>query len=203
MAVMSALMVGYALGEGIGRLACISFGCCYGRPMDRMPPVVQRYFSWATLTYSGNTKKIAYAHHLDGKKIFAIPAVTAVLYTAGALAGTLLVLEGKYAPAYFLCLLVTQGWRFLSEFLRADFRGDRRISVYQIMSLMTVPYALLILFLFPSSGTGADIGAGLQACWNPAVILFLQVLWIIMFLRTGRSGVTGSALSFHVHRDRI
>lgn len=50
MAVMSALVVGYALGEGIGRLACISFGCCYGRPMDQMPRLVRRYFSWATFT---------------------------------------------------------------------------------------------------------------------------------------------------------
>lgn len=203
MAVMSALMVGYALGEGIGRLACISFGCCYGRPIDQMPPVVQRYFSWATVTYTGSTKKIAYAHHLDGQKVFATPAITTVLYTTGALAGTMLILNGRYAWAFFLCLLVTQGWRFLSEFLRADFRGDRRISVYQIMSLSTIPYALMLLILFPSSGAVADIRAGLQACWNPAVMLFIQALWIIMFLRTGKSEVTGSALSFHVHRDRI
>ena len=203
MAVVSALMVGYTLGEGIGRLACISFGCCYGRPMDEMPPMVQRYFSWIAFTYNGDTKKIAYAHQLGGRKVFAIQAVTAVFYSITAMVGTLLYLQGRYSWAYFFCLLVTQGWRFLSEFLRSDYRGDRRISVYQIMSLLTIPYAVLVLLVFPSSAHGADVLAGLQVLWNPAAILFLQVLWITMFVRTGRSQVTGSALSFHVHRHLI
>jgi hypothetical protein len=30
---------------------------------------------------------------------------------------------------------VTQVWRFLSEFLRADYRGSGRISAYQVMAL--------------------------------------------------------------------
>jgi hypothetical protein len=102
-----------------------------------------------------------------------------------------------------LCLLVTQGWRFLSEFLRSDYRGDRKISVYQIMSLLTIPYGLLIPFLFPTSGHVVDLLSGLRAIWNPAVFLFLQIAMVIMFLRTGRSQVTGSGISFHVNHDRI
>jgi hypothetical protein len=203
MAMMSALMVGYALGEGIGRLACISFGCCYGKPIDQMPQWVQRYLSWATFRFTGCTKKIVYAHHLEGRRIFAVQAVTAVLYSATALIGTLLFLNGIFSWAFFLCLFVTQGWRFLSEFLRSDYRGDRKISVYQIMSLLTIPYGLFITVLFPTSGHVVDLLSGLRAIWNPAVFLFLQVAWVIMFLRTGRSQVTGSALSFHVHSDRI
>ncbi len=203
MAVVSALMVGYTLGEGIGRLACISFGCCYGRPMDQMPRVVQRNFSWMAFTYTGNTKKIAYAHQWDGRRIFAIQALTAVFYSLGALAGTLLYLNGRYPWAYFFCLLVTQGWRFLSEFLRSDYRGDRKISVYQIMSVLTLPYAVVVLLVFPSSATGVNVLAGLHVLWNPAAILFLQALWITMFVRTGKSRVTGSLLSFHVHPDRV
>jgi hypothetical protein len=203
MAMMSALMVGYALGEGIGRLACISFGCCYGKPIDQMPQWVQRYLSWATFRFTGRTKKIVYAHHLEGKRIFAVQAVTAVLYSATALIGALLFLNGIFAWAFFVCLFVTQGWRFLSEFLRSDYRGDRKISVYQIMSLLTIPYGLLIPFLFPNSGHVVDLLSGLRAIWNPAVFLFLQVACVIMFLRTGRSQVTGSALSFHVHSDRV
>jgi hypothetical protein len=203
MAVLSALVIGYTLGEGLGRLACISFGCCYGNPIDQTPQWVQHYFSWATTTYSGRTKKIAYAHHLDGEKVVAIPAITAVLYTFGALTGTMLFLNGHYSWAFFFCLLVTQGWRFFSEFLRSDYRGDRKISVYQIMSLLTIPYALLLLLFFPSAGNELSILDGLHLLWNPAVILFLQVLGILMFLRTGRSQTTGSGLSFHVNHDRI
>ena len=203
MAVLSSMVIAYTLGEGLGRLACISFGCCYGNPIDQAPRWVRRYFSWATFTYSGCTKKIAYAHHLDGKKVMAIPAITAVIYTFGALSGTILFLYGHYSGAFFFCLLVTQGWRFISEFLRSDYRGNRNISVYQIMSLITIPYALVILILFPSGGNELNILDGLHILWNPAVLLFLQTLGIIMFLRTGKSQTTGSGLSFHVNHDRI
>jgi hypothetical protein len=203
MAVMSALLIGYAMGEGIGRLACISFGCCYGKPMDLMPSWIRRHLAWATFRFIGGTKKIAYAHDLEGKPIFAVQAVTAVLYSVTSLAGTALFLSGKFAWAFFLCLLVTQGWRFLSEFLRSDYRGDRKISVYQIMSLLTIPYGLLIPLLLPITAYGIDLQAGLRAVWNPAVMLFLQVAWVVMFLRTGRSQVTGSGISFHVNHDRI
>ena len=122
---------------------------------------------------------------------------------ASALAGTLLYLSGSYAWAFFLCLFVTQIWRFFSEFLRADYRGDRKISVYQIMSLATVPYGLLLPFFFPAAGHAGDLAAGLRQFWNPATILFLQAIGIIMFLRTGRSQVTGSGVSFFVNEDRI
>ena len=171
--------------------------------MNQMPVWVQRYFPWAAFSYTGCTKKIAYAHHLEGERVFAAPAVTALLYSACALAGTLLYLYGMYAWAFFLCLFVTQLWRFLSEFLRSDYRGDRKISVYQIMCLTTVPYGLLIPLLFPVAGQPADVMAGLRLLWNPAAILFLQILGIVMFLRTGRSQVTGSGVSFFVNEDQI
>ncbi len=199
MAVVAALTVGYTLGEGIGRLACISFGCCYGKPMDQMPRMMQRYFSWIAFTYRGETKKIAYAHRLANTPIFAIQAVTAVLYGIGALAGTALFLSGRPAGAFFLCIVVTQGWRFVSEFYRSDYRGEGRISRYQMMSLATLPYALLIQPLIPASGNALDVAAGLRTLWHPAVILFIQALWIMMFARMGRSRVTGSNLTLHVH----
>jgi hypothetical protein len=203
MAVIAAAAIGYALGEGLGRLACISFGCCYGKPMHKMPRLVQRYFGWVAFRFSGSTKKIAYAHQWEERKIFAIQAVTAVFYTGSALVGTWLYLEHYFAGAFFLCLTTTQGWRFCSEFFRSDFRGHRKITIYQIMSLLTIPYAALILWRFPSPQDPPVLKAGLNLLWNPAAILFLQILWLVVFLTTGRSRVTGSALSFHVHQDRI
>ncbi len=203
MAVLSALMIGYTLGEGVGRLACISFGCCYGKPMGDMPAFVRRHFSWVSFTYTGQTKKIAYAHKLLGEKIFAVQAVTVVLYTFSALTATLLYLNGAYAWAFFTCLLISQGWRFFSEFLRADYRGDRKISVYQIMSLATIVYGFFLPFVFPSSGQAADVLAGLRSLWNPGILFFLQAIGVIMFLRTGRSDVTGAGIRFHVKKNRI
>jgi hypothetical protein len=168
-----------------------------------MSPTIKRFLSWATFTYVGQTKKIAYAHQFDGEKIFAVQAITVVLYTACALAATLLYLYGAYAWAFFLCLLITQAWRFASEFMRADYRGQQKISVYQIMSLLTIPYGLMMLVFFPSTGPVANVLAGLQSLWDPSVIIFLQIMGVVMFLRTGRSRTTGAGIRFHVNQDRI
>jgi Prolipoprotein diacylglyceryl transferase len=203
MTVLAALMVAYALGEGIGRLACISFGCCYGRPMDQMPRVIQRWFPWMAFTYAGATKKIAYAHRLEGKRIFAVQAITAVLYSTSALVGTLLILFGAASFAFVLCLAITQGWRFLSECFRSDYRGEQKISAYQWMSLISIPYGMLFPILFHSSGISLDVTDGLRLLWRPSVILSLQALWFLMFMRSGRSEVTGSILSFHVNNCRL
>jgi hypothetical protein len=48
-----------------------------------------------------------------------------------------------------------------------------------------------------------DIIQGLAALWHPAMIIFLQVLWLGVFLYTGKSRVTGALLSFHVIKERI
>ncbi len=203
MAVIAAAMVGYALGEGMGRLACISFGCCYGRPMDQMPAVVRRYFAWAVFTFQGKTKKIAFAHQWDDREIFAIQALTAVFYTTSALAGTLIYLNGHFEWAFFLNLGVTQGWRFLSEFFRSDFRGNRSITAYQWMSLFLIPYGALILWYFPADPPDLQLASGWSYLWSPGAILFLEGLWMIIFLSIGRSQVTGANLSLYVHKHRI
>lgn len=201
---LAAIGVAYALGEGLGRLACISFGCCYGRPLEQCRPLVRRLFGRWHFTFAGSTKKIAYASGLDGIRVVPIQGVTAVLYCATALLGTWLFLGGAYAPAFLLTTLVTQFWRVSSETLRADYRGQGRISAYQVMGLLGVPYALLTAWLFAAATTTApDLAAGLASLWNPVVLLALQGLWLGLFLFTGRSSVTGAMLSFHVHHDRI
>ena len=146
---ISALAIGYALGEGTGRLACISFGCCYGKPINRLPALLQKWLSRWSLTYHGDLKKASYAHGLAGKKTLAVPGFTVVLYSTAAIVGIYLYLEGRSAAAYLLCVLVTQGWRFLSEFLRADYRGTGTVSVYQYMSLAAIAATLVYYWLLP------------------------------------------------------
>ncbi|WP_373498526.1 prolipoprotein diacylglyceryl transferase family protein [Desulfococcus sp.] len=204
MTFMAALSISYAFGEGIGRLACISFGCCYGRPLADCPPLIQRLFRNLCFVFSGKTKKIAYADGWDGRRVLPIQAVTAAIYCASGIAGVYLFLKGFYNTAFFETLLITQIWRSVSEMLRADFRGGRQISAYQIMAMAAVGYAVLTALFQPAVQTPApDVPAGMGYLWHPAVILSLQVLWAAIFLYTGRSRVTGSALSFHVIRDRI
>jgi hypothetical protein len=200
---LAAIAIAYALGEGSGRLACISFGCCYGKPLADLSPRWRRWLAPVSVVYYGHTKKIAYADGLVAQKVVAVQAITAVLYTAAGTAGMLLFLQGSIHPAYLLCVGVTQVWRFLSEFLRADYRGSGRISAYQMMALFAAVYAVGISVWVPSAHMAVDIFQGLLLLWNPSIIILCQIQWIGIFFYMGRSQVTGSRISFLVHKDRI
>ena len=201
--VLSAICVSYAYGEGLGRLACISFGCCYGKPLHRCHPWIQKCFGRFYMVFSGQTKKIAYASDLEGEKVIPIQIITAALYSISALLGTWLFLNGFFALALAETLLVTQVWRILSEFFRADFRGSLRITPYQLMAAGGIIYSMGVVFLFPVTPTLIQLGTGLTRLWNPWMILGVQVVWIASFLYTGQSSVTGSKISFHVNHSKI
>ncbi|RPH50484.1 MAG: prolipoprotein diacylglyceryl transferase [Desulfobacteraceae bacterium] len=203
-AVMAALAISYAFGEGIGRLACISFGCCYGKPLSECPQWMQRFMNNACFVFSGQTKKISYSHGLEGRKVFPVQAVTSIIFCASGLVGVYLFLEGLHRTAFLQTIIVTQLWRLLSEMLRADYRGDGKISVYQVLSVLSVGLAIIFCCVFPSiSLPEADIRAGLNSLWNAFVIVFLQAIFAYVFIHTGRSRVTASTMMFHVVRDRI
>lgn len=204
MAVMAALGIAYAFGEGIGRLACISFGCCYGRALTNLPAPLQRVLSPWCFIFEGKTRKIAYASGLDGEKVVPIQAMTAVLYSLSGLIGIWLFLRGHYRAAFLEALLFTQCWRFVSEFLRADFRGASKISAYQIMGLLGCLYAVAVVFWFPSAGGPHPVLiSGLQKLWRPESLLFLQGIALVAFLYTGRSQVTGATIHFHVRTKMV
>jgi prolipoprotein diacylglyceryltransferase len=204
LSVLSAAGVAYAFGEGLGRLACISFGCCYGKPLHRVRPWLRRLVHPWAFVFHGSTRKIAYADGLEGRPVVPIQAVTSVIYLLAALTGFYLGLNGRGAAAFLVTIGVTQAWRFVSEFFRDDERGGRRITAYQAFALLALLYAvLLVLVLPPVTSTAADLLRGARAIWNPGVLLLGQGLWLAVFLHTGRSRVTASRVSFHVLRDRI
>src|SRR5215471_4298758 len=120
MPALAAVLIAYSFGEGLGRLACISFGCCYGALLSESHPLLQRLFNQWHFIFSGKMKKISYASAMDGKQVIPVQAVTAVIYLCTGLVSLLLFLYGKFTPAFVLAMAVTQGWRVLSETLRAD-----------------------------------------------------------------------------------
>jgi hypothetical protein len=201
---LAATALAYAYGEGVGRLACMSFGCCYGRPVDEAPALLRRVFGRAHFVFRGETKKIAYASGFEGRPVIPVQALTAGFYLAAALLGTLLYLEARWAAAFVLITVVTHGWRAASEVLRADWRGEGRVSAYQWMAIAGVAYGLAAAAVLPPGPTNPpDLGLGLRALWSPGVLLSLQLLWAAVFLYTGRSTVTAATLSFHVRSDRV
>jgi hypothetical protein len=204
MSAYAAIAIAYAFGEGLGRMACISFGCCYGKPLSACSGLLKRLFTGRSFIFYGSTKKISYAGGLEATAVIPIQAITAVFYTGCGLVAAGLYLSSHVTGAFLLATIATQGWRSFSETLRADFRGNGKISAYQIMGMLGVVYAILASYLFVNEPAAApDLSAGLKGLWSPALILFLQGIWMAIFLYTGRSTVTGATLRFHVHQDRI
>lgn len=200
---LSSISIAYAFGEGLGRLACVSFGCCYGKPLDQCSPFLQKLFSRFYLIFFGETKKISYASDLEGQRVIPIQIITAILYSGCGLIGTWLYLNGGYFSALILTMTTTQLWRFVSEFFRADFRGSLKITPYQIMSLITVVYAVGVGLLLPGAQELPALENAYSNLWNPWIVLLIQTVWAATFFHTGRSMVTGSELSFHVVKDKI
>jgi hypothetical protein len=95
-------------------------------------------------------------------------------------------------------------WRTFSETWRADWRGDGRFSVYQILALVSVAYSALVLYVLRVDGLPPVLlTRGLDTLWHPGLVLFLIGLWAVTFVYYGRSLVTGSRLSVYVCQDRI
>jgi hypothetical protein len=72
------------------------------------------------------------------------------------------------------------------------------------MGIISIPYAAVIPLFFPTIPSQfPNILIGLKGFWNPGVIVFLESLWLVTFLFTGRSEVTGATMSFHVVKEKI
>jgi hypothetical protein len=201
---LAAMAVAYALGESVGRLACISFGCCYGKPVAETRGWVRRIAARFAFVFVGDTKKAAFASRLAGTPVVPVQAMTSIVLGAVAWTGTALVLGGNYRTAFALTAAGSQAWRVYSETLRADYRGEGRISAYQIMAGIAAALALAFAILWPAGEIPRpDLAAGFAAVGSPASIVLLEVLFALIFWKMGRSTQTGSKISFHVRADRI
>ncbi|MCF8720981.1 prolipoprotein diacylglyceryl transferase family protein [Nitrospina gracilis] len=201
--VFAALTVGYCLAEGWGRLACMSFGCCYGDPLHEMPLWLRRLFENHCFRFEGATKKIAYAQGWENVPVFPIQALTAALHLVGGSIALAFFLASEFLIAFWVSVGVSQGWRFASEFLRRDHRGAGRWSVYQKGALVALAYAGLLGWILPET----EMKVIVAGAW-PSILQWKTVLWtltfsIVTFLYMGRSQVTESQVTFRVRADRI
>lgn len=201
---LACMAIAYALGEGIGRLACISFGCCYGKRISECHPIIQRLFGKYVFVFHGKTKKIQYEGGMEGVPVIPIQALTCTVLVFIALVGSGLYIKGAYVHAFLFCTVATQAWRALSEFLRADYRGNGKISAYQVMAVLAIVYGIALSMFLPANDYPVPILLnGLKVLWDPASILALELLGLVVFLLAGRSKVTGAMLSFHLAHEPI
>ncbi len=199
---LAAAAVAYALAEAIGRLACMSFGCCYGMPLHDASPRVAKVFRHFNTVFQGNTKKAAYASHLQDEPLIPVQALTSVVFMLSGLLGLVFFVMQYWRLALLIPVIGTWAWRAIAETLRADHRGHTRISAYQVMSLIALAYLSVAALLLPASGPAPDLALGLSELAQLPVFLVLQILWVLLFLFYGRSQVTASVLSFHVVTER-
>ena len=201
---LAAMAISYAFGEGIGRIACISFGCCYGKPVSMTTGMWRSLFTRLHFVFEGHTKKIAYESQLDGIPVIPIQAITSTLYVVTAVVGFWIYLYGWYTTALIGTLGVSQLWRLYSEFLRADYRGGKAISPYRLMAVATLLIGLAYAYWYHGTFPAApDLERGLNAVWAPGPLMALQLMGLIIFFYTGRSDVTQSRMQIHVCQDKI
>lgn len=200
---LAAAAIAYALSEAIGRMACLSFGCCYGKPLREASPRLARLFEHHHLVFHGNTKKASYASGLADEPLVPVQAMTSVVFTLSGLAGLAFFLAGDWRVAALVPAVATWGWRALSELLRADHRGHSRVSVYQWMALIAMAYLGVMLSVMPGDGSAPNLTAGLAQVTSMGVVVLLQLLWVGLFFFYGRSRVTGSVVSFHVVAENV
>lgn len=204
MPVMAAMAIAYTLGEGLGRLGCLSYGCCYGKALRDCSPFVQRLFGKTGTTFYGNTKKAEYESKLSGERLVPVQAITCILFTLTALAGSWMFMRGYFTATMVTCISITQTWRLLSETLRADFRGFGKISTYQKMGGIAVFYICGIALLTQQEAfQHPAIMKGIAQLWHPGIIIGLQLTWLVFFIYFGRSTVTSSTVSFSLIQERI
>ena len=202
---LAACAVAFLFGEGLGRLACLSYGCCYGKPVAEYRGILRKIFDWSAMVYEGENKKIAYAAGLDGHKIVPIQLITMLALLFAGVVTLVLYAEGKPIPAYLVATIFAGFWRIFSEFFRNDYRGEGKVSAYQVISGFSIVYALGVsLFLRGENAQlSVDLLRGTLSLWSPGILLVLFATWLALVAFTGISTTTYSRVSFHLHRDRI
>jgi hypothetical protein len=201
---LAACAVSFLFGEGLGRLACLSYGCCYGKPVENYTGILRRLFEKTAIVFQGKNKKIAYASGLDGHRIIPIQPITMVAYVAAGMLSLLLSAEGNYLSSYLIASVFASFWRVSSEVFREDFRGGGRISAYQVMSGISALYAMVVAYVVRDGNISiqANLVQGMVSLWSPGPIIALFTLWCLMFAFAGISTTTFSRVRFYLHENR-
>ncbi len=200
---LASAAIAYVLGEAIGRLACLSFGCCYGRSIDSATPLQRALYSSTATIYRGRFKKIAYASGLDGRPVIAVQSVACAALFGVFIVSVWFFWKGHVTLSLIIALGLAQLWRAYSETLRADYRGREGFTVYQGMALTGVGLTLLYAWIHnaPASVIPTFV-RGLEVVTRIEVLLCTQALAIAILSLMGRSYVTSSRLEYQLHAPK-
>lgn len=128
-----------ALGIAIGRWACFSAGCCYGKPSN---------LPWAVIF------KDSYTHQTVGtplfQKLHPVQLYESISSLIIFIILTLLLRKKRFDGEIFSLLIILYSIaRFFIEYLRADERGflfHGLLSTSQFISLILIPFGFFLFF---------------------------------------------------------
>ncbi len=180
---LAALAVGGVLGEGLGRLACISFGCCYGRPLDECGPLCRSLlrpvaFCLLRLDPQGGVRgrpgrgpagtgagaDRGGAHRHRARRYLAV--------LPGAVPGRLPLLRARQSGLAGLVRTAARGFSRRIHCLRL--RADGAVAA--------IVYAVGLGLLLPIGPTNTvQLDRGLALLSDPVVLMGLQLLWWLLF----------------------
>jgi hypothetical protein len=202
--VIAAACIAYVLGEAIGRLACLSFGCCYGRPLSQCTSLQKALYSRFTDTYRGRFKKIAYAGGLNDQPVIAVQSIACAVLFVLFLLALWMFWKGHIAASIVTALGGSQLWRVYSEQLRADFRGRDGFTHYQAMAIVGALLSTAFAWFYGQAAPSAlaSAFAGWRAVTQSEVIVASQLLAVLIVLFMGRSSVTSSRLEMLLHEPQ-
>lgn len=203
-ALIASASLAYVLGEAIGRLGCLSFGCCYGRPISEIGPLQRALYGTTATTYRGQLKKISYAGNLENTPVVPVQSIASVVLFALFVVGAWLFWRQSFVASALVSVWGSQLWRLYSETLRADYRGGGSISAYQWMAVATCAIASVTI----AATTGDPVQAprfihGWHAVSQIEVFIAIQALALGIVWFMGRSQVTGAQINLRLFRDRL
>jgi Prolipoprotein diacylglyceryl transferase len=203
-ALIAAAGLAYVLGEAIGRLGCLSFGCCYGRPISAVGALQRALYGATATTYRGQLKKISYASNLENTPVVPVQSIASVLLFTLFLVGLWLYWQQHFVASALLSVWGSQLWRLYSETLRADYRGGGKFSAYQWMAVATcVLSTVSIGSLAGDSSSHPRFAQGWASVSQLEVFIALQLLAVGIVWFMGRSQVTGALVNLRLFRDRL
>lgn len=194
--VLTALTTSYTFGEGLGRLACISFGCCYGKPAERYPKLPKIL----KIKFFSETKKAVYDSNYKNLELINIQGIVVCLFTILAILSVILIMLEKFKIALLISFTMPAIVRFFSEFFRDDNRGiNYKLSTYQFFSLILVIYSLIFLYIFKPLETKIYIKSTIF--FSNTELIILTALFFTTLIHSGVSKVTASKISFNLKKS--
>ena len=167
-------------------------------------PFISSLFRRHHFKFDGSLKKAVYEGGLEKQPLVPVQAITSAVNCTAGVVSVYLFLNGYYRISFLVAIVVTQLWRFMSEFVRADYRGKGRLSIYQGMSVVMVFYCIItVLFSGDVLARTASITDGIAGIVNVPYLVFIETLWGSLFFLLGKSGVTGSEISLFIRRERM